>query len=68
MKACGRQKGEMSLLRWTILQYLHPKVEKSGIKLPHKNAKVCLFHKAGTSNRESFAATLVLPEGLGTLE
>lgn len=62
MKACDRLKGEMSLLEWMFLQYLHRKARKSSLKLPHKNFKVCLFHKEGLSNIESFGTTFIFYE------
>lgn len=62
MKVCDRQKGEMCLLEWGILQYLHLKARKSKLKLPHQNMKVCLFHKEGIPNIKSTGTTFIFDE------
>lgn len=61
MKVCDRQKGEI-LTGVGILQYLHPKARKSNLELPHKNVKVCLFHKEGMSNIKSSGTTFIFDE------
>lgn len=38
------------------------KQEKSNLKLPHKNVKVCLFHEEGISNIKSTGTTFIFDE------